>query len=68
MKGIMNSALIAAAVLAAMLAMPRHPSTGSATAGATLSVQDIEAAAGPDRLPVQRLNDRSVLFSTPATP
>ncbi len=67
MKSIMNSALVVLAVIAVVLAMPRHQSIGSA-GSATLSLQELEAAAGTDRLPVQRLHDRSVVFSTLGTP
>lgn len=67
MRSIMNSVVVVLAVAAVVLAMPRHRSAGFA-ASATLSLQELEAAAGTDRLPVQRLEDRSLVFPTPAAP
>ncbi|UTD25743.1 hypothetical protein [Bradyrhizobium sp. WD16] len=69
MKNLVKSVLAALAVLAAVIAMPRHPSTSPANGGdMTLSLQELEAAAGADRLPVQTLDDRSLVFSAMGTP
>lgn len=68
MKSIMNSVLIALAVLAAALAMPRHSSTVHGGSNATLSLSELEAAAGANRLPLQQLDDRSLVFSTAGMP
>jgi hypothetical protein len=67
MKRLLNSALVVVALLIAATAVLRsHPSATNfsvATAG-MMSLQEIGAAAGLNKLPIEEFEDQSLVFST----
>ena len=67
MKRLLNSALVVVALLIAATAMVRSHSPATnfsvGTAG-MMSVQEIGAAAGLNKLPIEEFEDQSLVFST----
>lgn len=66
MKRLLNSALVVVAMLIAATAVLRsHPSAThfSAETAGMISVQEIAAAAGLNRLPIEEFEDQSLVYS-----
>jgi hypothetical protein len=67
MKRLMIFALTSVALLAAATAMQRSPSTEpSAGTAAMPSLQELDTAAGVNKLPIEEIEDMSLVYSTVA--
>jgi len=67
MKRLMISAFAAVALLAAATAMPQSHSPATNRAAVTagmMSVRELHAAAGGNKLPIEEFEDRSLVYST----
>ena len=68
MKGLMISAFAAVALLAAVAAMHSRPSSVDISLGSAAmpSLLELHATAGLDKLPLQEMEDQSLIFPTVA--
>jgi hypothetical protein len=69
MKGLMISAFAAVALLAAVAAMRSRPSSVDMSLGSAAmpSLLELHATAGVNKLPLQEMEDQSLIFPTVAT-
>jgi hypothetical protein len=69
MKGLMISAFAAVALLAAVTAMRSRPSSVEMSLGSAAmpSLLELHATAGVNKLPLQEMEDQSLIFPTVAT-
>ena len=68
MKGLMISAFAAVALLAAVAAMHSRPSSVDISLGSAAmpSLLELHTTAGVDKLPLQEMEDQSLIFPTVA--
>ena len=67
MKRLMISAFTSVALLAAATAMQRSPSTEPSTRTTAMpSLQELDTAAGVNKLPIEEFEDMSLVYSTVA--
>jgi hypothetical protein len=66
MKGLMISAFTAVALLAAVATMRPRPSSVDISLGSAAMPLELHATAGVDKLPLQEMEDQSLIFPTVA--